>query len=136
MSNHLRVIISALLWPLIFWLITVAIISLSGTPGVVCATPLAWLLALPVGQRVGEESSGPRRWLFFEAAAAGGLLGFWQGLLFATVMTAFPTTLEDAFDIPGTLLVAGVAVILSVPVTACLSTVMAWLVARRRSLAA
>lgn len=71
------------------WLVMVLITTWAGYPGVVCVTPMAWLLALSVGTRCASISPSPlpnRRIL--EAAAAGGLLGLLQGILFI-VITSF-----------------------------------------------
>ena len=50
--------------------------SLAGYPGVICMTPLAWLLALPTGVRcVLNSRSDGTRVLLREAALAGVGLG-------------------------------------------------------------
>jgi hypothetical protein len=62
-------------WALI-WAITLAAISLIGSPEVICATPMVWLLALWVGLDAvtGTRHTGGRRWL--DVALAGALFGF------------------------------------------------------------
>ena len=53
------------------WLAMVLIVSFAGYPGVVCVTPMAWLLALRVGNiyaaRSKSQQSSQRLW---EAALA------------------------------------------------------------------
>lgn len=78
--NH-QAVISALFLPLLYWTGAVVAVSLFGYPGVVCVTPAAWLLALPVGLRVRRELHSTRPGKTLEAAVAGGVLGFWQGAL-------------------------------------------------------
>ncbi len=78
--------IKALWQPLAVWSAAVLAVSLIGQPLVVCITPLAWLLAIPVGQRVIDQSKNQfdDRSLI-EAALCGGILGLIQGLLFLPV---------------------------------------------------
>jgi MFS family permease len=70
------------------WLVMVLIVTFAGQPGVVCVTPVAWLLALRAGlmavNRSKSDSATVRK---TEAALAGSLLGLLQGLLFALVIT-------------------------------------------------
>lgn len=70
------------------WLVMVLIVTFAGQPGVVCITPVAWLLALRAGlaatNRSTSDSPTARK---TEAALSGGLLGLLQGLLFAIVIT-------------------------------------------------
>ena len=69
------------------WLVIVLIVTLAGYPGVVCVTPMAWLIALPTGTQVAGRSRSalPSRRLT-EAALAGGLLGLLQGVLFMVIV--------------------------------------------------
>jgi ABC-type Fe3+-siderophore transport system permease subunit len=66
----------------------VLLVTWAGYPGVVCVTPMAWLIALRVGNlcvaRSKSEQSSRR---LTEAALAGGVLGFLQGLLFAGIIS-------------------------------------------------
>ncbi len=75
------------LWqPLLVWSAAVVAVALIGQPTVVCITPLAWLLAIPVGQQVIERSSNRYQQMsLIEAAVCGGFLGLYQGLLFLPV---------------------------------------------------
>ena len=66
-----------------FWLAVVLLVTLIGQPGVVCVTPLAWLIAGWVGIDVATNSkskeSGRR---LVEAGLAGAWFGFLEGILF------------------------------------------------------
>lgn len=70
------------------WLAAVLLVTFAGYPGVVCVTPLAWLIALQVGnvavRRSRSASSASRK---LEAALAGAFLGLLQGILFAVIIT-------------------------------------------------
>ena len=70
-----------------WWLIVVLLVTIFGYPGVVCVTPMAWLLAFPVGNQVAWRStSGLRSQRLTESALAGGLLGFLQGIMFGVIV--------------------------------------------------
>src|SRR5688572_7420885 len=73
--------------PFMIWAAAVISISFVGRqPGVVCVTPMAWLLACWVGLScVARSRSGAKRSRLTEAGLAGGILGLLQGLLFAAV---------------------------------------------------
>jgi hypothetical protein len=119
-------IVSALFLPLLFWTGSVVAISWMGYPGVVRMTPLAWLLALPVGLRVRRESTSPGNRPVLEAALGGGLLGLWEGLLVPTTMVAsrsLPGNHDIALSNP--FLFAIVILIFSVPVTTGLAALIA-----------
>jgi ABC-type proline/glycine betaine transport system permease subunit len=83
----LRVILETPLRQFVLWLGMVLLISLAGYPGVVCVTPMAWLIALRVGNlcvlRSRSETSSQR---LLEAALAGGVLGLLEGILFLVVI--------------------------------------------------
>jgi len=71
----------------LWWFITVLLVSFFGNPGVVCMTPLAWFLALQVGNQVAWTSkSSLRSQRLTEAAIAGGLLGVLQSILFGAII--------------------------------------------------
>lgn len=74
-------------WPvLVIWVVAVVGLTLARQSGVVCATPLAWTLALWVGLTcVSRSRSKTKRALLAEAAVAGGVLGLAQGVLFFLV---------------------------------------------------
>jgi hypothetical protein len=76
------------LWrPLLYWLLAVGGATAAGYPGVVCITPMAWLLAVPVGRDCvlytrQALTSAPVR----EAALAGAALGLAEGMLMFLVL--------------------------------------------------
>lgn len=81
-----RIMIETPLRQFVPWLVVVLLITVAGQPGVVCVTPMAWLLALRVGNIVAWRSrsvQSSRR--LTEAALAGGFFGILQGILFAVV---------------------------------------------------
>jgi hypothetical protein len=126
-------ILSALFLPLLFWTGSVLTITLMGYPGIICMTPLAWLLALPVGLRVYRESSSPGTRPVLEAALGGGLLGFWQGMLVPSVMAVSRYLPGQGLpDPPNSIFAALLATIISIPAAAGLAALITWL-ARRRS---
>jgi len=70
----------------LFSFLIVLLVTVAGSPGVVCVTPMAWLIALRVGNLVALHSLSDlssRR--LTEAALAGGLLGLLQGILFGVI---------------------------------------------------
>lgn len=82
-----RTILEVPLRQFVLWLAMVVLVSLAGYPGVVCITPMAWLIALRVGGlcalRSRSEKSSQR---LLEAALAGGILGLLEGILFLLVI--------------------------------------------------
>jgi MFS family permease len=89
-SNGLdfRVVLETPLRQFIGWLAMVILVTWAGYPGVVCVTPMAWLIALRVGNLVAARSrseSSTRR--LTEAALAGAILGLLQGILFAVIIS-------------------------------------------------
>lgn len=84
-----RLILETAIRQFIPWLGVVLLVAWAGYPGVVCVTPMAWLIALQVGNvcaaRSKSEKSSSRLW---EAALAGSLLGLLQGILFMVVVPA------------------------------------------------
>ncbi len=69
------------------WLAAVIFVTWAGYPGVVCVTPMAWLLALRLGNSVVARSrSTTARARKTEAALAGSVFGFLQGVLFAIII--------------------------------------------------
>ena len=70
------------------WLAIVLLVTWAGYPGVVCVTPMAWLIALRVGNIcVGRSRSEQSSRRLTEAAIAGGVLGLLQGILFAIIIS-------------------------------------------------
>ena len=68
------------------WLVMVLLVTIAGQPGVVCVTPMAWLIALRVGNLVPwwsrSEMASQR---LTEASLAGAFFGLLQGILFCVV---------------------------------------------------
>lgn len=83
----LRVIIETPLRQFAPWLAIVLLTVFIGKqPGVVCVTPLAWLIALRVGNFVALRSRSEKTSSrLAEAALAGALLGLLQGILFGVI---------------------------------------------------
>ena len=83
----LRIIFETPLRQFVLWLAMVILVSLAGYPGVICVTPMGWLIALRVGNlcvaRSRSEKSSQR---LVEAAFAGGVLGLLQGILFIVIV--------------------------------------------------
>ena len=77
----------ATLPPFIAWAAAVLFVTfVRHQPGVVCVTPVAWLMACWVGATsVARSRSDRKSALLTEAALAGGVLGLLQGLLFLLV---------------------------------------------------
>jgi hypothetical protein len=78
---------SALLRSLSMWLLVWGIVVLfvvyQQQPGVICLTPMAWLLALPAGWNYVVFARGnPGRQPFLAGAILGAILGLFYGLIF------------------------------------------------------
>jgi MFS family permease len=93
----LRVILETPVRQFVPWLMMVFLVTWAGYPGVVCVTPMAWLIALRVGNLVVARSrsdSSSRR--LTEAALAGAMLGLLQGVLFAAIISFLePISADD-----------------------------------------
>ena len=91
-----RVIFIVALRQFAWWLIMILLITFAGYPGVVCVTPMAWLIALRAGNQVAWTSkSGRRSQRLTEAALAGALLGWLQGILFAVIVPLMGPIRDD-----------------------------------------
>jgi hypothetical protein len=128
----LRVIIETPLRQFVPWLATVLLVTFAGYPGVVCVTPMAWLIALQVGNLCVSRSKSalPSRRLT-ESALAGGLLGFLQGLLFAGIITLLEPINAD--EQTRTIILTIIIVVAGILAGAALSFVTAYLNERRRN---
>lgn len=114
------------------WLGMVLLVSLAGYPGVVCVTPMAWLMALRVGNICvarSRSSSSSRR--LTEAALAGALFGFLQGILFGGV-ASFLGPIEPDERARAIILIL-IMVIVGILAGAGLSLFTAYLHERRRA---
>ena len=133
-SNRLdlRVIIETPLRQFVPWLATVLLVTVAGYPGVVCVTPMAWLIALQVGNLcVSRSKSALSSRRLTEAALAGGLLGFLQGLLFAGIITLLEPINAD--EQTRTIILTIIIVVAGIFAGAVLSFVTAYLNERRRN---
>jgi hypothetical protein len=83
----LRTVVYALRLPFLCWFSAVIVVAIGGRqPGVVCITPLAWLMSLWVGLRAVAYTQSPERSVRLkEATVAGSCLGFLQGVLFIAI---------------------------------------------------
>jgi hypothetical protein len=128
----LRAVSSALFLPLLLWTGSVIVISLMGYPGVIYMTPVAWLLALPVGLRVFRESQSPGKGPVLDAAVGGAVLGLWLGLMVPAVMFAsafLPGKMISGP--PSPIFAAGLSILFGVPVTAGLAALITIWMARK-----
>jgi hypothetical protein len=83
----LRVILRAVGIYLALWPLTVVLLNVLGMPAVICLTPFAWLLAIPVGRSCRGSGTGRLTSIIAaEAAIAGALLGASQGLVDLAVL--------------------------------------------------
>ena len=101
--------------PLFYWMVVVIGTTLFGYPGVVCVTPMAWLLALLVGRDcVLRSRSVPGSQPLLEASLAGGFFGLACGLLAmlvaALTMTIQPDELRGALIIGIVMIMAGMII--------------------------
>jgi hypothetical protein len=122
--------LSASLRLTVWWLAAVLVATFANYPGVVCITPLAWLLALRVGLDCAARSANPSAgWRVVEAALAGGFMGMLQGILFLVIA---PRLGEIAPDERVSALVIGVGMLLvGGLVGAGLAAFNAWLYEQR-----
>ncbi len=127
-----RVILEVPLRQFVLWLAMVLIVTFVGYPGVVCVTPMAWLLALRVGNicvaRSRSEGSSRR---LMEAALAGGFLGLLQGILFLVVLPLMGPIQHD--EITKTIILTSTLLILGIFAGAGLSFFTAYFSERRRN---
>jgi hypothetical protein len=116
------------------WLASVLLVTWAGYPGVVCVTPMAWLIALRVGLVCVNRSASPQPGQrLSEAALAGALLGLLQGTLFWIIVPLMgpikPAERANAIGLGIVIAVAGMAA------GALLSLFTAYMVERRQRLA-
>jgi hypothetical protein len=127
---NVRLILETPLQYFVFWLVAVLLVTWAGYPGVICVTPMAWLMSLVVGRRCATQSTSPTRAKgLLEAALAGALFGLLQGVLFFIVAPRMgPITAREQTSALGISL--GMLCV-GIPVAAGLSTFTAWLVQQR-----
>jgi hypothetical protein len=127
---HLGAFLRTLIAPLMVWGAAVAAITASGQPGVVCVTPLAWLMALWCGgQYIRLSDNQPGRRPLLGASLVGAALGLGMGVVFILVSTqTMPVAPDEVSKMQ--LLTAFIVVVGSV-VCAALSTFTAQATLRR-----
>jgi len=85
---HVSAFLRTLIAPLIVWGVAVVTITAAGQPGVVCVTPMAWLMALWCGgQYIRLSDNQPGRQPLLGAALVGAALGLGMGVVFVLVST-------------------------------------------------
>jgi hypothetical protein len=126
----LRVVVEIPLRQFISWLAIVLLVTWNGYPGVVCVTPLAWLIALRVGIVcvTRSASASPTRRVQ-EAALAGAWFAFLQGVLFWIIIRMAPIQASEQMSV--TLISLGMMV-MGILVGAGLAAFTASQVERRR----
>ena len=128
----IRNIIEVPLRQFVPWLAMVLLVTIAGYPGVVCVTPMAWLLALRVGnicvRRSRSEESSQR---LSEAALAGAWFGLLQGLLF-TVVVPFMGPIQSN-EITKTIVLILIMLIIGMFAGAALSCFTAFLNEQRKN---
>lgn len=87
MKLDFKAVVNAIWLPFLVWLAAVITVAFGGRqPGVICVTPMAWLLALWVGLRCAVRTrSAQRSSRLTEAALAGAVFGLLQGVLFTLI---------------------------------------------------
>ncbi len=104
---------------------------MSGQPGVVCLTPMAWLLATWGGLRYVTPAEGrAARHPLLAAAVVGALIGIGEGIFFiAVVDRAMPPATAD--DAAKTLVLDAVIVAAGICICAGLSVLTALITLKR-----
>jgi hypothetical protein len=77
-----NILVRGALAPLLAWSGMVAAATLGGYPGVICVTPMAWLMACWTGNFVAGRSRSLAQRRLLEALLAGAALGLGQGIIF------------------------------------------------------
>ncbi|MFN8595990.1 MAG: hypothetical protein U0559_07385 [Anaerolineae bacterium] len=124
---HLSAFLRTLLAPLIAWSVAVVSITGAGQPGVVCMTPLAWLLATWCGVQYVRLSGGEAD--RFGAPLLGAILGLCLGLIFTLVSTlAMPV---DPSEVGKMWVLTTIMIVGGIIVCAALCTLLARITLRR-----
>ncbi len=125
-------IVKAIWVPFVSWLSAVLIVTFAGQPGVVCITPVAWLMALWVGLRsVAYSRSAQKSSRLTEAGLAGGIFGLLQGVLFLVIMPLMGSI--QAEEKQKAILMSVVMIVFGTLVSAVLSMAIAASLERRRT---
>jgi MFS family permease len=133
MKLDIRNIVETPIRQFIPWLAIVLLIAFIGKqPGVVCVTPMAWLIALRVGNICAAYSRSERSSRrLTEAALAGALLGLLQGFLFG-IISPFMGPIQ-ADEQTRTIILIAVMIIAGIFVGAGLSFISAYLNEQRKA---
>ncbi len=124
---HLSAFLRALIAPLIAWGVAVWTITSAGQPGVVCMTPMAWLLVLWSGGQYVHFSDGQAD--RFGAPLLGAGLGLFLGLIFVLVAAlAMPV---DPSEVGKMWVLTAIVIVGGIVVCAALSTFTARATLRR-----
>jgi hypothetical protein len=114
------------------WLAIVLLVTWAGYPGVVCVTPLAWLIALRVGLVCSSQSkSAEKATRLLEAALAGAFFGLLQGLLFWVIVPRMGPVLPG--EQASTFVLIVIIVLLGMLFGAILAIFTAYLTERRQT---
>ena len=106
--------------PLFYWIVVVIGTTLFGYPGVVCVTPMAWLLALLVGRDcVLRSKSILDSQVLLEASLAGGFFGLACGLL--AILVAGVAMPIQADEMRGALIISIIMLLAGMIISALLA---------------
>ncbi len=132
-TNHLdlRVILTAPLRWFVWWLLVELFVAWRGLPGVICLTPVTWVLAALVGIAVVWSSASPQpAQRLREAALAGALFGLLQRVLFGVLMLTLGPILPGEWA--GAAVIIAAMLLFGILLGAGLSLFVASLVERRQ----
>jgi hypothetical protein len=116
----------------ITWTLWVVLATTGGYPGVICVTPMAWLMALWSGMAYARQTAGrPARRPLLAPALVGALLGLYLGLTFVVVNALSLSAGVEGEEWTRAWILSLIILALSIPVCALLSVFTAWLVRRR-----
>lgn len=122
----------ALAWPLITWGSMVLLATIGGQPGVVCVTPMAWLLSLWSGGRYALWTAGqPARRTLIGTALVGAVLGACLGVLFAVGAAQMGIDTTNTDEVSRALGLTAFMFVAGVMVCPALSIFTGWLTIRR-----
>jgi hypothetical protein len=132
-ANHLDVrviLVTPLPW-FVWWLLVVLFLSWRGQPGVICLTPVTWVLAPLLGIAVVWNSASPQAaQRLREAALAGALFGLLQGVLFGVLALRLGEILPGEWA--GAAVIIAAMLLFGILLGAGLSLFIASLVERRQ----
>jgi hypothetical protein len=129
---HFGAFVRTLAAPLLVWIAVVAAITAAGQPGVVCITPMAWLMALWCGGqyiRLSSERADQRPLL--GAALVGTALGLGMSVVFILVSILAMPVGPDPTEISKMQVLTAVISVGGILVCAAFSALTGWLTLRR-----